>query len=351
MIRAIIVDDEYIVRKGLRETIDWSRYGIKIIGEAENGLQALELIRKLPVDLAMVDVTMPGMTGLELIEAIQQIDAAVVTVVISCYANFDYAQQAIRQGALDYLVKTELEEEKLEQNLVRVACKVREIIEHRKKINQLDNEQEEIQTKIMELLTEKVWFLDRQAFEEIRIACEALKHVTKDFLEQIARELQHQETMYRLPSGCFLLKSYENQTIGKDLFLQIQQAANHAVSHFLKTGYREEMVWLVLSAIYYLCNNPDKITNQSMLCEKFSISRSYFSKIFPDLMGTTFQVYIGWVRIETAKRLIRFRQVPLDEIAFCIGLEDEKYFNKIFQKETGMTLAMYQQHVINEEKS
>ena len=74
MIRTVIVDDEYIARKGLRETIAWEKYDMEIVGEADSGRRALELVKHGQVDLMLVDITMPKMTGLELIRELRKED-------------------------------------------------------------------------------------------------------------------------------------------------------------------------------------------------------------------------------------------------------------------------------------
>ena len=96
MIRTVIVDDEYIARKGLRETIDWGKYDMEIVGEADSGRQALELVKTEPVDLMLVDITMPQMTGLELIRELRKAAPEVLSVVVTCHVGFEYARDAIR---------------------------------------------------------------------------------------------------------------------------------------------------------------------------------------------------------------------------------------------------------------
>jgi two-component system response regulator YesN len=72
MIKMIVVDDEYLVRRGIRETIDWAKYNIEIIGEADNGKRGLKLIKDLRPDIVISDVKMPVMDGVELVKEIQK---------------------------------------------------------------------------------------------------------------------------------------------------------------------------------------------------------------------------------------------------------------------------------------
>lgn len=350
MIRTIIVDDEQIVLRGLRETIDWEHYGIEIVGVATSGKQALEMIHKQPIDLLLIDIIMSGMSGLELLGRIQEEAPSVVAVMISCHASFDYVQQALRQGAVDYLVKTELEEDQLDQNLKRISQKVRRILstrDQRKAYNAMEKRRE---AEILRLVRENIWFVDRQERNELLKACEALKIVPMGFRRELITAMRHVEQAYRLPEDLLQTAEITGLENTESLIRYLERSAGKATTYFLGRGYREEIVFSVLRAVNYLLTFPQNVANQSVLCEKFSISRSYFSKVFPDLLGISFQEYIQQVRIDTAKQLIRSREVPLDEIASRVGLEDTKYFNKMFQRATGMTLAAWQQKMISEEQ-
>ena len=68
MYRVIIVDDEPIIRKGLRETIEWDSLGLEVAGEAANGVEALRLVRSIRPEILITDIRMPEMDGLALIQ-------------------------------------------------------------------------------------------------------------------------------------------------------------------------------------------------------------------------------------------------------------------------------------------
>ena len=123
-IKTFIVDDEYLTRKGLILTLPWEKYGMEIVGEAENAAEALDFLKKNPVDLVFTDITMPGGNGLELIRAIREAYRKVYVVVITCHKDFDLIQNAMRLGAMDYIVKTELEEEALEESFERIRLRI-----------------------------------------------------------------------------------------------------------------------------------------------------------------------------------------------------------------------------------
>lgn len=106
MIRTYIADDEIWVTIGLKKLIEKSGLPFEIIGEADNGITALEDIRRLKPALLLADIRMPGMTGLELLRRISESpELSTQVILVSGYAEFEYAQTALRQGAYDYLLK------------------------------------------------------------------------------------------------------------------------------------------------------------------------------------------------------------------------------------------------------
>jgi two-component system, response regulator YesN len=105
MLGLLIVDDEPTIRRGIRESIDWESRGVRVVGEAGNGRQALELVRTLRPDVALVDIVMPGGDGLAFCDACRREHPEVCLIIVSGHDKFPLAQQAIRIGVDDYLLK------------------------------------------------------------------------------------------------------------------------------------------------------------------------------------------------------------------------------------------------------
>lgn len=125
MIKAVVVDDERLVRKGFISLINWSSLGVVIVGEAGDGKSALELLQQQEVDLLFVDLTMPGISGFELIKMVRQRFAGIRCVVLTCHHEFDYVQEAMRLGAVDYIVKTLLEMENADETIRRLVDRIK----------------------------------------------------------------------------------------------------------------------------------------------------------------------------------------------------------------------------------
>ncbi len=125
MIQAILADDEGIIVKGLKKLIDWERLGVEIVGEAGDGAEALELIKKKAPQLVVSDIAMPGLSGLEMLRQIGSQGMNTKVIFISGYQEFSYAQDAVRYGAVDYLLKP-VEQEELERAVLKAIALIDE---------------------------------------------------------------------------------------------------------------------------------------------------------------------------------------------------------------------------------
>lgn len=118
MYRVVIADDEVWIGFGIKKLIHKSGQPFTVIGEASNGIQAYEMVKKEHPDILITDIRMPGLNGLELIKKLREEKNSVCVVFISGYAEFEYAREAISLGAYDYLLKP-IEEENLYAILAR----------------------------------------------------------------------------------------------------------------------------------------------------------------------------------------------------------------------------------------
>lgn len=124
MIRTLIVDDETLLRATLRSLIDWPAQGYLLEPDCCSGKQALEQLRKKPVDFLITDMRMPNMDGLELMRTLRTEERLPVTVALSGYDEFELVREAFRLGAYDYLLKENLTAESLTKLLSVLQEKV-----------------------------------------------------------------------------------------------------------------------------------------------------------------------------------------------------------------------------------
>ncbi|KRE49022.1 response regulator transcription factor [Paenibacillus sp. Soil522] len=147
----LIVDDEPIIRNGLKSFIDWEEHGLALVGDCANGLEALELLRSRPVDILITDIKMPVMDGLELTRNALEVNPQMKVVLISSYDEFDYVREGMKQGAVDYLLKPSLEAEEL----IAVLDRCKDML--------LENRRQAMQKK---QLDEQLTLLERRRSEQ-----------------------------------------------------------------------------------------------------------------------------------------------------------------------------------------
>lgn len=119
MLKVFLADDEMWIILGLKKLIQKSGLPLQVIGEAADGITALEEVKRLSPDILFSDIRMPGLSGIDLVRRISEEKLPVQTVLISGYAEFSYAKAALRYGAFDYILKP-IQEEELNGILARL---------------------------------------------------------------------------------------------------------------------------------------------------------------------------------------------------------------------------------------
>ena len=105
MLKVVVVEDEELVRKGIVLTVDWAGAGCAVVGEAANGEEGLEVIRRYRPDLIVTDIRMPKLDGIEMLRRLREEGNRAHVVFLTAYSDFSYAQSALKLGAADYLLK------------------------------------------------------------------------------------------------------------------------------------------------------------------------------------------------------------------------------------------------------
>ena len=105
MLQVFLVDDEYFERLALKNSIPWEELGMNVLGEANNVLTAYEMMIKDPPDIAIVDINMPKLNGIELISRLNEMHLSCQYIILTGYGEFKYAQKAIQLNVSDYILK------------------------------------------------------------------------------------------------------------------------------------------------------------------------------------------------------------------------------------------------------
>lgn len=140
MYKLLIVDDESTIRNGLSHFFPWSELGYEVVGEAKNGLQALNFIHKNQVDVVLCDIKMPVMTGIDLAKELYEQKTKINIVFLSAYKDFEYAQKALVYGVKNYVIKPTKYDD-----LAAVFCRLKNSLDE-ERIKEINSESDIVYT-------------------------------------------------------------------------------------------------------------------------------------------------------------------------------------------------------------
>lgn len=123
MYKVVVVDDEFLVRKGIVLETDWDALDCIVVAEAENGAEAIEAVHKYQPDIIISDIKMPKMNGIEMLQKLREENMDVRVIFLTAYGEFEYAQKACQLYASDYLLKP-FQDGELEQAVEKVLHKI-----------------------------------------------------------------------------------------------------------------------------------------------------------------------------------------------------------------------------------
>ena len=209
MFKLLICDDEAIIRNGLKAIIEPLHKDLKIIGQASSGFEAHEKILFEEPDLVLMDINMPGMTGLEVMEKVQSQGIRSKFIIISGYDEFQYAQQAVRLRALDYILKP-IDRKKLQKTLESALAELMEEKHSREEFHETDASMEK---KAIQLLYRNYGDSD---FSLQRLA--ALLHMSTSSLSRLVKKetgvsFSEYLTKLRMESAMCLLRNCKELTV------------------------------------------------------------------------------------------------------------------------------------------
>lgn len=212
MLKVFLVEDEVLIREGLRDKIPWEQYGFRLVGEAADGEVALPLIRKARPDVLITDIKMPFMDGLALSRIVREEFPGIKIIIISGYDDFEYAREAISVGVDQYLLKPITR-----TNLRKVLQELKDKIEQEK-------DQKDYQLQLQNELHEYEQFSRRRFFEKV---FEGGFSASEIYEEAGKLSLELSASCYNLIFLCIQEKSGKMSTQGMERFLQKQDEVLH----------------------------------------------------------------------------------------------------------------------------
>lgn len=203
MLKVFIVEDESVVREGLRDNIPWQQYGYRFVGEASDGEMALPMIRKLQPDVLITDIKMPFMDGLSLSHIVNQEFPDTKIIIISGYDDFEYARRAINEGVEQYLLKP-ITRSSLQKVLAEVKEKIEAIREQKSYIVKFQSDINEYKKFFLRNYFEKLFdgkLSVQEMYEEaqknaIDVSASCYNLIFVSLQEQQERKKQESEVYY-----------------------------------------------------------------------------------------------------------------------------------------------------------
>ena len=342
MYKILIVDDREIFRRQFKRFKAFQndrRFSVEF--EAENGLAALEIMKKEPVDLVITDIRMSIMGGIELLKRIKAEDLCGCVVLLSEYTDFSYAKEGLVLGAFDYIVKP-MNEQKLEDMLNRTA----EYLDH------LRQKQDGFQSEVR-MLVPLMLKNDGYALSIGRQLANKVKDEKRDNLIDIYERLD--EILGAVKKSILAQRPYLPQYSNMDKLFDIvgQSSLEGIVECFcgkIEVIMREVNKFNITAKnkmIKSICEEivgkiEENITLQDIADANF-VNKTYLSHIFKQETGMSFVDFITSVRLERARMLLSETDQKVYEIGSKLGYEDSEYFSRIFKNYFGVTPTLFRQ--------
>lgn len=194
MYKAILCDDDEIIAQGLNHFIPWEKLGIYMCGFCYDGLRAKEMVDQFQPDIIVCDVCMPYMTGLELTRYAREKKSDTRVIVISGYDDFKYAQEAIKAGASDYILKP-VDEQELITELKKVVNELDSLKEQQNITDQRDRyfQENQMECLIYEGLHTFMERFGTESYEKIQDTSCGVLIASIDNYEYLAFHLAEEE--------------------------------------------------------------------------------------------------------------------------------------------------------------
>ena len=376
MMKVMLVDDEPFIMQGLEVLIDWNALGYEIVKMASNGGEAYEYLKSEQVDMVISDISMPVMTGLDLLKRIREEGLSdAYFVILSGYNDFKYAQQAIRYASMDYLLKP-IDREELTDILKR-AARMRES-EHDETgmtavlralrtfrsdqdIKTYGDEINVPQVRIMllkEQLDSLIAAVEQNDITEINRSVDVLYDETLDRgMSTDVFDLNLNYLLFRL----IHLAVEQDESVDQEEVLsyisdnvyesgEIRGSRTHLKRFAI--SYAEYLVQLrknvsrgILQEIEreIRANFADNLTLKD-LSRKYYVNSSYLGQLFKKKYDQSFKDYLCSVRISEAASMLLKTDEKIPVIAEKVGYKDTDYFIQKFIELKGCTPAKYRRN-------
>jgi YesN/AraC family two-component response regulator len=346
--KALVVDDERMIRCGIQAIVPWERLGIHGIFTAASGKEALSIVKSQQPDIVITDIQMAEMTGIELIAAIRSLQKNIKIIVVTGYDEFDYARECLRMQVQDFLLKPVDEEVLIKTIRAQVkAIKAAQAkqVEHKNNKGQLDMFREvyrEFISKINENIGNTKQVL--RIFESLCSATNSY-NITDQYVMRCCFEIAC--TVYYN----YVVESKEHVDSKLNMLLfslinagrQERYEITHSFLEKLLHVAENEAQELVTKVKAYINEHWNEDISVAGIASYFYLSPNYFSRLFKRIANEGCNEYIVRKRIENAQYLLATTTMKIGKIAQEVGYRDTNYFSLAFKRNMGISPGQYRE--------
>ena len=331
MLNVLIVDDEAMIRRGLRKIVPWKELGFNIVREAENGQEALELIEKMDVDIVLSDLRMPVMEGTVLAERIRSDFSGIKVIILTGFDDFHLIQKCLREGVADYLLKP-VKKDLLAETLLKVKTEIETrrypypFQLEKKLISIIDNnEKNEVDIIVGELFGD---------FDRLKVPCVVAKRILNNILLNIEK--------HSCMKGLSVRTEIKQTIIDESIFKDAEDmGAVRGIFEDTVSGILTDKIMhsgsIIPQVRNYIEENICEDLSLKKIAAEFLMNPSYLSHRFKKETGCGYMDYVIALRMKKAKSILKNSSCSIDTVSTMVGYSDYRYFSRIFKKYTKMT--------------
>lgn len=392
MMNVMLVEDEMIIRTGMRAMVKWEENGFCLAAEAVNGQDGLEQLQNHSIDIAIVDINMPVMDGLTFIQKAKEQGYSGEFIILSSYDDFEFVKKAMVLGARDYIHKPTLTPDDVAETLNRVK---EEILKKREQESICQTAQETmaypdalfLEQMVNQGILAKPWTREQvaEAFHRVReqefylyvlqIPRQEQSRLLEYYAEKAEKRMEeflriHRENIASFQEQglwlCIFVSSeemrmewenFQNELRKMELQVIIKgndspvrpehlsqvycKAKADAEEEGKRYKWENTLSSLVREVVEYIRENYKEEISLEKVVKRYHVNYSYFSRLFYKEVGESFTDYVTRVRMDQAKFLLVVTDDTISQIAEQSGYDNEKYFMKLFKKMEGCTPSEY----------
>ncbi len=351
--KVLIVDDEPWSREVIKALGKWKELKLDVVGEANDGLKAMEKICSLTPSIIITDMRMPGLDGVEFLKVVNEKYKNIKIIIMSGYDDFMYLKQAIRSRAIEYLLKPidplelnealrkciyELDKEK--QNSFNNLKNVHVFLNH-DDLDEYLNYYQRVFSFLMELNERMVLETFAKLEEYIKKnvnEVDVISRIGYDFIMMIEEFILKNELSFNdiWDKDKLTEKIKGDWSTVEEVFNEMRELYCDAINAVMEIQNNKRHLDISQVVTYIQRNYKDTISLEAV-AQYFHVSKEYLSRTFKTQKNETILDFIIRLRMEKARELIIENQLAIKNIASIVGYSDIAYFYKVFKKYYGLT--------------